>query len=270
MIMKIGVQLYSVRDEMARDFEGTLKKVKEMGYEAVEFAGLFDKSAAEVKALCDKLGLIPVSAHVSLNDMRENPFVLQTYADIGCKYVAIPWLGETDRPGQPGFEKMIGDAAILGAFAKKLGLKLAYHNHDFEFEKIGGEYALDVLYNTLPADLLLAELDTCWVNVGGADPVGYIYKYKDRVEILHFKDFAGKKSENMYALIGVNDGRKEATVGDFEFRPLGQGLQDMPAIVQAAKDCGTEWAIVEIDEPSRGKTSMQCIKESIDYLKTII
>ena len=269
-MMKIGVQLYSVRDEMAQDFEGTLKKVKEMGYECVEFAGLFDKSAAEVKALCDKIGLIPISAHVSLYDMQEDPYILQTYADIGCKYVAIPWLGESERPGHPGFEKMIQDAAILGAFAKKLGMKLAYHNHDFEFEKVDGKYALDVIYETIPADLLLAQLDTCWVNVGGADPVAYIHKYAGRVEILHFKDFAGKKSDNMYALIGVNDGKKEDTVGDFEYRPLGQGLQDMPAIVKAAKECGTEWAIIEIDEPSRGKTSMQCIKESIDYLKTII
>ena len=75
-MMKIGVQLYSVRDEMERDFEGTLKRVKDMGYDCVEFAGLFGRSAAEVKALCDAYGLIPISAHVSLDDMREDPFVL--------------------------------------------------------------------------------------------------------------------------------------------------------------------------------------------------
>ena len=269
-MMKIGVQLYSVRGEMEKDFEGTLKQVKDMGYECVEFAGLFGRTAAEVKALCDAYGLIPISAHVSLDDLREDPFVLQTYADIGCKYVAIPSLDKNDRPGHPGFEKTVQDMAILGAFAKKLGMKLAYHNHDFEFEKVDGKYALDILFDAVPADLLLAQLDTCWVNVGGADPVAYIHKYNGRVEILHFKDFAGKKSENMYALLGVNDGKKEATVGDFEYRPLGQGLQDVPALVQAAKACGTEWAIVEIDDPSRGKTPMQCIKESIDYFKTIV
>ena len=269
-MMKIGVQLYSVRDEMEKDFEGTLKEVAAMGYEGVEFAGLFGKSAAEVKALCGKYGLVPVSAHVPLDEMRDNPFVLESYAAIGCKFVAIPWLGESDRPGKPGFEKMIGDAAILGAFAKKNGMRLAYHNHDFEFEKIDGKYALDVIYETIPADLLLAELDTCWVNVGGADPVEYIRKYAGRVDIIHFKDFAGKKSENMYALIGVNDGQKEETVGDFEFRPLGQGLQNIPALVRAAEESGTEWGIVEIDSPSKGKTPMQCIKESVDYLKAIM
>ncbi len=269
-MMKIGVQLYSVRDEMERDFEGTLKEVAAMGYEGVEFAGLFGKSAEEVKALCSKYGLVPISAHVSLDEMRDNPFVLETYAAIGCKFVAIPWLREDDRPGHPGFEKMIGDAAILGAFAKKNGMRLAYHNHDFEFEKIDGKYILDVIYEALPADLLLAQLDTCWVNVGGADPVAYIRKYAGRVDIIHLKDFAGRKSENMYALIGVNGGKKEDTVGDFEYRPLGQGLQDVPAILKAAEESGTEWGIVEIDEPSRGKTSMQCIRESIDYLKTVM
>ena len=268
--MKIGVQLYSVRDDMAQDFEGTLKKVKEMGYECVEFAGLFDKSAAEVKALCEKYGLDPISAHVSLDDMLGDDSVLQTYADIGCKFVAIPWMSEEYRPGNPAFDRNLPKLIRLAERAKALGMFLAYHNHDVEFEKVDGEYVLDLLYSTIPADLLKAELDTCWVNVGGADPVAYVHKYAGRVDILHFKDFAGRKSENMYALIGVNDGKKDDTVGDFEYRPLGQGLQDMPAILKAAEESGTEWGIVEIDEPSAGKTPMQCIKESIDYLKTIM
>ena len=100
--------------------------------------------------------------------------------------------------------------------------------------------------------------------------MAYIRKYAGRVDIIHLKDFAGRKSENMYALIGVNGGSKEDTVGDFEYRPLGQGLQDVPAILKAAEESGTEWGIVEIDEPSKGKTSMQCIRESIDYLKTVM
>lgn len=268
--MKLGVQLYSVRDDMAQDFEGTLKKVKEMGYEGVEFAGLYGKSAEEVKALCEKYDLEPVSAHVSLGEMRDDPFVIETYAAIGCKFIAIPWLNEEDRPGHANGDKTIGDAAILGAVAKKNGMKLCYHNHDFEFEKINGKYVLDMLYEAVPADLLLAELDTCWVNVGGEDPVKYIRKYAGRVDIIHLKDFAGKKSENMYALIGVNDGKKEDTVGDFEFRPVGMGLQDMPAIVKAAEESGTEWVVVEMDSPSLGLTPLECIEKSAAYLKTIL
>ena len=128
--MKLGVQLYSVRDDMAQDFEGTLKKVKAMGYEGVEFAGLYGKSAEEVKALCAKYELEPVSAHVSLGEMRDDPFVIETYAAIGCKFIAIPWLNEEDRPGHENGAKTIGDAAILGAVAKKNGMKLFRGNQD--------------------------------------------------------------------------------------------------------------------------------------------
>ena len=268
--MKLGVQLYSVRDDMERDFEGTLKQVKEMGYESVEFAGLYGKTAAEVKALCAKYDLEPVSAHVGLHDMLDDPTLLETYAEIGCKFVAIPWMNEEDRPGHPAFDNTLTGILSLAKRAKELGMTLAYHNHDFEFEKIDGEYVLDMLYRTVPADLLKSELDTCWVNVGGEDPVAYIRKYAGRVDIIHIKDFAGKKSENMYALIGVNDGKKEETIGTFEFRPVGRGLQDVPAIIKAAEESGTEWFVVEMDSPSLGLTPLQCIAQSADYLKTMM
>ena len=268
--MKIGVQLYSVRDDLAADFEGTLRQVKEMGYEGVEFAGLYGRTPAEVKALCEKYGLEPVSAHVALHEMLDDESVLPAYAEIGCKFVAIPWLNEEDRPGHENYPHTLEGAKKLAKQAKDLGMFLAYHNHDFEFEKIDGEYGLDRLYKDLPADLLKAELDTCWVNVGGADPAEYVRKYAGRVDIIHLKDFAGKKSENMYALIGVNDGKKEETVGDFEFRPVGMGLQDMPAILKAAEESGTEWVVVEMDSPALGLTPMQCIEKSVTYLRSIM
>lgn len=268
--MKIGVQLYSVRDDMAQDFEGTLAKVKAMGYEGVEFAGLYDHSAEQVKALCEKYDLVPVSAHVALHEMLGEKDVLKTYADIGCKFIAIPWLDEKDRPGHEAFDGNLPKIIEIAKRAKALGMFLAYHNHDFEFEKIDGEYVLDMLYRIIPSDLLKAELDTCWVNVGGEDPVKYVKKYAGRVDIIHLKDFAGRKSENMYALIGVNDGKKEDTVGDFEFRPVGMGLQNMPAILKAAEESGTEWAVVEMDSPSLGLTPLQCIEKSVDYLKSIM
>ena len=171
----IALQLYSVREDMEQDFEGTLKKVKELGYDGVEFAGLFGKSAAEVKALVEKYDLVPISAHVPFVDMMADPEkVLGDYAEIGCKFVAIPYLTEEYRPGTDGFQKTIDGARLLGEIAKKKGMQLLYHNHDFEFVKLDGKYALDVLYDTIPADLLQTELDTCWVKVGGEDPCAYL------------------------------------------------------------------------------------------------
>ena len=154
-MLPIAIQLYTVRDQAAADFEGTLKAIKAMGYEGVEFAGLHGKTAAEVKAMCAEIGLTPISAHVPYYDMIADPKgVLSDYAEIGCKYVAIPYLTPECRPGTDGFAKVVENAEMLGKVAKELGMTLLYHNHDFEFEKIDGKYALEVLYDTVPADLL--------------------------------------------------------------------------------------------------------------------
>ena len=265
----IALQLYSVRDDLANDFYGTLKKVKELGYDGVEFANLYGNTANQVKEMCEELGLKPISAHVPFVSMMEDNSIIDSYAEIGCEYVVIPYLTEEYRPGHPGFNEVIEGARILGEKANSLGLTLAYHNHDFEFTKIDGKYALDILYDTVPAELLETQLDTCWVNVGGENPVEYIKKYSGRVNILHLKDFVGSKSENMYALIGIDENEKKDTNGKFEFRPLGKGVQDFPAILAAAKQAGTKWVVVEQDQPSMGLTPIECAKVSIDYLKSL-
>lgn len=265
----VALQLYSVRNDMESDFEGTLKKVKALGYDGVEFAGLFDKTPEEVKRMCCEIGLIPVSAHVPFVDMITNPEILNDYKKIGCSYVVIPYLTEEYRPGQPKFAEVIEGAKVLGKKANELGMKLCYHNHDFEFVKIGNEYALDVLYSEVPAEFLQPQIDTCWVNVGGENPADYIRKYAGREEILHLKDFAGQKSENMYALIGIDDDKKKEDTGKFEFRPVGYGRQDFKEILAAAKEVGIKWVVVEQDNPSMGKTPLECAELSINYLNTL-
>lgn len=265
----IALQLYSVRQEMGTDFEGTLKKVKEMGYDGVEFAGLYGKSAKEVKDICEKIGLNPISAHVPFVDMVNDPDLLNVYAEIGCKFVVIPYLTEEYRPGNKKFQEVIDGAKILGAKANSLGMKLAYHNHDFEFIKINGEYALDILYREVSADLLETELDMCWVNVGGEEPSEYLSKYSGRANILHIKDFVGSKSENMYALIGIDEDDEKDTKGKFEFRPIGMGVQDFPKILKTAQDAGVKWVVVEQDSPTLNLTPLESAKKSIDYLKSL-
>lgn len=269
MKFPIAIQLYSVRDDMAADFEGTLKKVKALGYDAVEFAGLYGKSAAEVKKLCEEIGLVPLSAHVPFIDMMNDLSLLDVYAEIGCKFVVIPYLTEEYRPGNEKFADVIEGAKVLGKKSNELGMKLCYHNHDFEFVKVDGEYALDILYKEVSADLLQTELDTCWVNVGGENPAEYLRKYAGRAEILHLKDFVGAKSENMYALIGIDEDEKKETGGKFEFRPVGSGVQNFPAILAAAEESGVEWVVVEQDMPSMDKTPMECAEMSINYLKSL-
>ena len=268
MALPVAVQLYTLREEMKVDMRATLEKVKALGYEGVEFAGLFGKTGEEVRDMCQEIGLVPLSAHVPYVDMVEDITILETYKTIGCKYVVVPYLKEEHRPGTDAFAEVIENIKKIGAAANELGLTLLYHNHDFEFIKLDGKYALDILYEEVNATLLQTELDTCWVNVGGEVPADYIKKYAGRCPIVHLKDFYGEKSDDMYELIGL-----EATApkrpGNFEFRPVGSGVQNFPAILKASEESGALWVVVEQDKATMGLTPIESVEKSREYLRTL-
>ena len=280
MALPVAIQLYSLRDEMSKDFEGTLKAVKEMGYDGVEFAGLYNHDPKEVKAMCDELGLVPISAHVTtdeyLCDEGGVPAVLDRWQAVGVKYVVIPYLVEDRRPGaarwkgedvkNPTYDlmKAVGEGAI------ERGMQLLYHNHDFEFKnKVDGKYMLEALYDSFTPELLASELDTCWVNVGGEVPADYIKKFTGRAPVVHLKDFymTGSLPKHLYALIGIDEEESQAEENTFEFRPVGHGLQDMPAILASSIEAGAKWVVVEQDDPTPGTTPLECAAKSISYLK---
>ncbi len=272
MKLPVAVQLYSVRDEMQDDFYGTIKKMKEYGYDGVEFAGLFGEKPAKIREFCNEIGIVPISAHVPYYDMLADPEkVLADYAEIGCKYVAVPYLTEECRPGTDGFTATVEGIRKIAEAAKKLGIQLLYHNHDFEFVKLDGEYALDVLYSTIPADLLQTEIDTCWVKVAGVDPSEYIMKYAGRSPVVHLKDFkmSGGKHGSLYKLIGIDDGEEQEEESSFSFMPVGHGEQDMPSILAACEDAGANWVVVEQDDPAKGATRLESVKLSREYLQTL-
>ena len=270
--LPVGLQLYSVRGDMEADFAGTLKKVKDMGYDGVEFAGLFGHSPAQVKAWCVELGLNPISAHVPLAEMLADiDKVIADYKAIGCQYIVVPYVTEERRPGGELFMQMVEEIRAIGEKCKAAGLVLLYHNHDFEFKKLeSGEFGLDYLYANVPADLLQTELDQCWVKYSGQDPVAYLQKYSGRSPVVHLKDFhkEGEQEGDPYALIGLNEGEKKENTA-FEFRPLGKGVQDIPSIIAASEAAGSKWLIVEQDQPSMGKSPMECVAMSMEYLKSI-
>ena len=270
MSFPVALQLFSVRDDMSADFEGTLRKVKELGFQGVEFAGLFGHDAETVKKLLEEIGLEAVSAHISIDEFLANPeSVIDTYVKIGCKYAAIPYLVQERRPGEAKWEQTVEEIKKIAVMAKAKGLQLMYHNHDFEFVEINGKYALDELYDTISPDLLETEIDTCWVNVAGVNPASYVRQYAGRATILHLKAFAGGKTDNMYELIGIESDKPKYTKA-FEFRPIGYGKQDVPTLLEAAEAAGTKWLVVEQDSPSMGKTPIECAQMSINYLKTLL
>ena len=267
---KVGLQLYSVRDDMEKDMEATLKQVKEMGYDYVEFAGYFGKTAEEVKALLDKYDLKAISVHqkydVFLEDEKTNIDFLKT---LGVKYCAVPWMEKTKLTDE--FTKTINEITQVAKALKANGIQLCYHNHDFEFDKRDGKFLLDLIYESIPAELLQTEFDTCWVKYSGNDPVEYINKYADRSEILHLKDFVSDKfaAGPVYALIDDKGNDGEAGHNDsFDYRPLGQGVQDFKSILEAAENAGIEYVIVEQDFCTTA-TPLESVKMSRDYLKTL-
>ena len=269
---KVGIQLYSLRDAMEKDMDSTLKTVKEMGYDYVEFAGYFGKSAEEVKAILDKYGLEAVSVHQAIGLFEEEGQKAVDYLKtLGVKYCAIPWynVDEFISNWDATMDKFKNVSKLLG----DNDIKLMYHNHDFEFNKINGEYILDRLYATLPEGVIMPQLDTCWVHYAGVNPSEYIRKYSGRIEVLHLKDFVCEKlgAGPVYALIDedgneMDKGNKEDN--GFKLVPVGSGIQDWTSILAAAEDAGVEYVIVEQDE-SKDRDPLDAAKMSREYLRTL-
>lgn len=271
--LPIALQVYSVREDAQKDFKGTMQKIKDMGYQGVELAGLYGHSADEIRNVLDLVGLKAISSHVPLAELSDDcEKTLDKYEIIGCDYIAIPYLEEDKRPGQPGFETVIQAVLNIAKACKARQKTLLYHNHDFEFVRMkNGQYGLDYLYSEIPADLLQTELDTCWIEVAGESAVDYIQKYKDRCPLVHIKDYYMEGSptdEPLYELIGIEEKRKARKKSHFEFRPVGHGLQDIPAIVQASVESKTKWIVVEQDK-SVGRPDLEAARMSIDYLRSL-
>jgi len=269
MSLPVALQIYSVRDDFAKDMTGTLKKVKALGYDGVELAGFFGNTPAEVKAALDDAGLKCFSSHVPYDEIAKDPdATFAAYKSVGCDYVAIPWLDMDKAPGGKDFAEIMPNIRKFGEIAKKHGITLLYHNHDFEFRKIGDEYGLDVLYNQVPAEYLETQIDTCWVKFVGIDPAEYLRKYKGRAPLVHIKDFVkgADATGTPYELIGKEEEKAEEKA--FMFKPVGHGCQDVPSILAAATEVGAKWVIVEYDQ-SPEHPALETAKFSREYLKSL-
>jgi len=273
-MLPVGLQLYGIRDALEnnpQDFGKVMKKVKAMGFDGVELAGLYGLAPETVRQALDEAGLTPFSAHVPLADlMADIEAVIKDYSIIGCKYIAVPYLPEEYRPNTPGYPKAIAEMDRIGGKLKENGIQLVYHNHDFEFVRLAnGTYGLDDIYQQISAGHLMAEPDTCWIKVAGEEPGPYILKYANRCPIVHLKDFILEgKPKNLYKLIGLDEEEKEEDTGKFEFRPVGSGQQNWRPILDAALKVNAEWVVVEQDE-HYDLTCMEAARLSREFLKTL-
>ena len=268
----VALQLYTVRDFAAKDLPGTLKQVKAMGYDTVELAGTYDLETADFKKLLDDNGLEAVSAHVGYQAFEADAAgTVAMYKALGCKIVSIPWLGLESLPGGPDFDKTKALMTKIAALCKEQGMVLGYHNHAFELTETTpcGAFVLDALFDALPADVLQAQLDTGWVTAAGQDSVAYIKKYAGRCPTVHLKDIVksgGDTAKAAVELLGSDTGLE--LDAKYEDRPVGQGMQDMPAVTKAAIENGAWLMVVELDE-AVGMTSLEAAKQSREYLKSL-
>ncbi|MGE7610962.1 sugar phosphate isomerase/epimerase family protein [Paenibacillus sp. NPDC101420] len=246
-MLKIGLQLYTLREELEQDFEGTLRKVAALGYKGVEFFHYFGRTAAEVKQLLNELGLVALGAHRPYDTLLNDTEAEISYnLEIGNPNLIVPYLSEEQR----NYVEVAANLKVIGEKCKAGGAVLLYHNHDFELTDKYGDSdrtAFDGLFEEVPADLLQVEMDTCWVHHAGYDPVEYINKYAGRLPIIHLKDL--KKKE---------DGSPETVV-------LGEGEVNLTAILNAAVQANVEWAVVEQDFCSR--SPLESVEDSLKWVK---
>ena len=273
--LPVGLQVYGLRDLLENtpeNFKNVMTKVKEMGYDGVELAGLYGLEPKFVKETLDEVGLIPISAHVAFQEMMDDiDKVIADYSVIGVKYLVMPYMAEEYRPANPeGFKEFLPLLNQVGEKIHKAGMTFLYHNHDFEFVKLeNGKWGYDEMFDAIPAENLQSELDTCWCDVATGEAPEFIKKYTDRIPVVHLKDYIKKgEVKNMYKLIGIDEEESEGDTGYFGFRSVGFGQMLWEPVLEAAIDAKAQWVIVEQDEHYELEP-LECARRSREYLKIL-
>lgn len=243
---KIGVQLYTVRREMQRDFESTLAKVAEIGYQEVEFAGYFGRTPQKVRAALDEHHLVAPSAHIPFETLREGwQGALDDAHTIGHRFLVCAWVPADARRRLDDWKRVGELFNGAGEASKRAAVQFAFHNHDIEFAPVDGKLPYDVLLAETDPALVQMEMDLYWITKGGQDPLKYFAQYPGRFPMVHVKDMD-------------NTPRRFYT-------EVGRGIIDFKKIFAQGTVAGIKHYFVEHDEPAG--SSFDSVKISFDYLK---
>ncbi len=225
-IDSIGLQLYTVRAALAADFDSTLARVAAIGYREVEFAGYFGHIARQVRAKLDEVGLVSPSAHVSLDATGAGwEELLQDAHTIGQQYLVVASVGSVRE--LDGYRRIAERFNRAGEIAKKAGIRLAYHNHDYEFSPLQGKLPYDVLLEETDPDYVCFEIDLYWIFKGGQDPLTYFTRWPGRIQMLHLKDAKRSPPHDM--------------------TEVGAGMLNWRRILASARSAGVKHYFVEQD-----------------------
>ena len=253
----VGLQLYTLRNELAQDLTGTLRKVAEIGYKEVEIFDFYGKNSAEMRKLLRDNGLRAPSAHYQTAQIRSSWDKQIEYAKaIGLKYMVNAIVWPPERKSLDDYKQLADLFNKAGEQCRKAGIQYAYHNHNFEFKAYDGVVAYDELLKRTDPALVQFEMDCFWVTRAGQDPVAYFEKYPGRFSLLHIKD--------------LNKGFPPTVDDNFKpgpFAPVGEGTIDWKRIFAAAPKGGLQHFMVEQDECD--KPPLESIKISYDYLRNL-
>ncbi|MBC8011955.1 MAG: sugar phosphate isomerase/epimerase [Burkholderiales bacterium] len=251
-ISQVAIQLYTLRDfcKTAEDVVATAKKVRAIGYEAVQISGVGPIPEAELAAIFKNEDLVICATHENgPRILDDTEAVIERLQKLGTKLTAYPWPEGIDFQVTEQVDTLIRKLDVAGAKFRAAGLKLGYHNHAQEFFRpaAGGPTVLDRIYNETSPDNIVAELDTFWVQRGGGDVVEWVRRMKGRQPFIHLKDF------------------KVSAGGEISFCEIGAGTLPFARIIAEAEAGGCEWFIVEQD--SCPGDPFVSIKQSFDYIK---
>jgi sugar phosphate isomerase/epimerase len=225
----IGIQLYTVRNQFQADPEGTLRRLAQIGYKEVEFAGYPPGSAQDVREMLQRHGLTAPSSHVNLRAVDDTwQQTLDFAAAVGQRYVTVPSFGGADRRTLDGIKRVAARFNQAAEAARKHGLTFSYHNHDFEFAPVEGAVPFDVLLAETDPKLVTFEMDLYWITKGGKDPLDYFAKWPGRFPQVHVKDMDGSPRKF--------------------FADLGTGTIDFARIFRKARQAGIRHYYYEQDE----------------------
>lgn len=226
----IAAELYTLREHLrdADAIAAALERVRGMGYEAVELAGLGPIEPGRLAALLRDAGLAACSAHVPWERLRdETDAAIEDCQAWGCAHVAVPAL-PPDYRDAAGYVRFAAEASDVGGRLRENGIRLAYHNHAFELQRFGRESGLEILFRLSDSALLRGQLDTYWIQYGGGSPAGWVRRLRGRLPSVHVKDMDVSEGEPVMAEVG-------------------EGNLDWPDVLAACREAEVEWLIVEQD-----------------------
>lgn len=257
---RIGVQLYTVRNEMAKDVDGTLGRISALGFEEVEFAGYFDETPQQIRRMLDRHGLTSPSTHIDLATItNELPQTIEAASIIGHQYIVMPYLDDAMRAQPDVYRKVADTLNEAGAEAQKAGIQMAYHNHNFEFVAAGGTTGFELLMESCDPKLVQMELDLCWAASANQDPVALFERYPGRFPMVHVKGLRKVPAQGAAAPI------PQVVPSITEVGSNGDSI-DWQAIFAQSSVGGVRHFYVEHDLP---KDAFESLKASIGYLSAL-